>query len=171
MQSNLKPNEFNPCDLPSIWKRGLQMQAQIDAPMHLIILGYLKGITTEFVHTWLRKQDKYSYFMRRAENRLSGLLKFKLSWLKMLPYKGNHLGGWVSENYVSFSRVCKWFYMVLDDLKPDKEPFRDPDLPQSQWKGDDNRKWLKTRGLPSDGSATEVRVRVAAYTEKTEIPP
>jgi hypothetical protein len=161
-RKNKYPHEFERWKFPSFWKRDLPLKAQIDAPMHLVFLGAVQGVTG-FIHTWLRKHEKYSNFMRLVENRLSHMVKFKLNWLKILPYKGDRLGGWVSENYVSFAKLCKWFYLILDDVKEDKEPYQDPGSPQNTWLAMQNRAWLKARGLQSDGKAAELKERVAAY--------
>jgi hypothetical protein len=109
--------------------------------------------------------------MRLAEVRLNPLVKFKLGWLKLLPYKGDRLGGWVSENYVSFCRISRWFYLILDELKPDNEPYKDPAGEQNSWKAVENRLWLKARGLQSEGKAKEVQERVAHYLAAENVPP
>jgi hypothetical protein len=164
------PREFEPWSLPSFWTRQVPLTAQIDVPMHLVFLGVVQGISG-FIHSWLRKHGKFSNFMRLAEGRLNPLAKFKLSWMKMLPYKGDRLGGWVSENYVSFSRIAKWFYLILDDLKSDEDPYKDPETPQMSWKATENRAWLKARGIKSDGKAKELQERVAQYLIEDHIPP
>jgi hypothetical protein len=164
------PQEFEPWKVPSFWKRGLSINTLIDAPMHLVFLGAVQGITG-FIHSWLRKHGKYSNFMRLAEGRLTCFKKFKLPWLKMLPYKGERLGGWVSENFVSFTRVCRWFYLILDELNLDEDAYKDPETPQKTWKAVENKGWLKARGLPHDGKAAELKERVAQYmSDKDTIP-
>jgi hypothetical protein len=80
------PQEFEPWMTPALWRRQVPLKTQIDVPMHLLFLGVVQGITG-FIHLWLRKQGKFSNFMRLAEVRLNALVKFKLGWLKMLPYK------------------------------------------------------------------------------------
>lgn len=159
-QQTSSPDEFAPWKFPSIWTRGVPLTALIDAPMHLLFLGAVQGITG-FIHSWLRKHGKYSNFMRLVESRLNGFGKFKLSWLRMLPYKGDRLGGWVSENYVSFSRVCRWFFLILDDLKPDEDLYKDPVTSPKTWKLAENKGWLRARGLPYDGKAKDLKERVA----------
>jgi hypothetical protein len=156
--------------MPSFWTRDVPLKSQIDVPMHLIFLGVVQGISG-FIHSWLRKHGKFANFMRLAEGRLNPLVKFKLSWLKMLPYKGDRLGGWVSENYVSFSRIMTWFYLILDELKADEEPYKDPERPQSYWKATENRAWLKARGINCDGKAKELQERVAVFFAEGNIPP
>jgi hypothetical protein len=164
------PHEFEQWSFPTFWKRRLGLEGVIDVPMHLVFLGAVENITG-FVHSWLRKHEKFSNFMRLAENRLNDMVKFGLSWLKILPYKGDGLGGWVSENFVGFSRISKWFYLILDSVKEDKEPYQDPEAPQNSWTAVQNRAWLKARGLPSDGKAAALKERVAAYLlANTDIP-
>jgi hypothetical protein len=163
------PHEFQQWKYPSFWTRGLSMSTQIDVPMHLLFLGAVQNIIG-FIHSWLRKHGRYSNFMRLSASRMTTLVKFKLPWFRMLSYKGDKLGGWVSENYVSFVRVCQWFYVILDDLPPDDDPYEDPEGPQKDWKAVENRSWLKARGLPSDGYAADLRARVSDYMKTGEIP-
>ena len=164
------PHEFQAWKCPSLWTRGVKMRTQVDAPMHLIFLGAVQNVVG-FIHDWLRKHGRYSNFMRLAEWRMRTLVKFKLPWLKLLLYKGDKLGGWVSENYVSFLRVCKWFYAILDDLPPDDDPYEEPDGPQKDWRAVDNREWLRVRGLPTAGYAADLRARVGEYLQSGNIPP
>lgn len=164
------PHEFQPWKPPSLWTRGLKMRTQVDAPMHLIFLGAVQNVIG-FIHVWLRKHGRYSNFMRLAERHMQPLVKFKLPWLKLLLYKGDKLGGWVSENYVSFVRVCRWFYIILEDLPPDDDPFEEPEGPQKDWRAVDNRGWLRARGLPTTGLADELRARVNEYLQSGNIPP
>jgi hypothetical protein len=83
-QKSKFPHDFEPWQYPSFWTRGLPLKANIDAPMHLVFLGAVQGVTG-FIHTWLRKHDKFANFMRLVECRLNCFVKFKLDWLKMLP--------------------------------------------------------------------------------------
>ena len=77
------------------------MSTQIDVPMHLIFLGAVSNVIG-FIHSWLKKHGRYANFMRLAASQSTSFVKIKLPWLRMLQYKGDKLGGWVSENYVSF---------------------------------------------------------------------
>jgi hypothetical protein len=164
------PDEFERWRTPALWERRLGLKGQVDVPMHLLFLGAVQGITG-FVHSWLRKHGKFSNFMRLAQDRLTPLGKLRLSWLKILPYKGDRLGGWVSENYVGFARISQWFYLILNDLKEDEDPYKDPGTPQQGWKAAENRAWLKARGLCYQGLAKDLKERVAEYISKDDIPP
>jgi hypothetical protein len=159
-QKKKYPLELEEWKYPTFWMRAMRLDSQIDVPMHLVFLGAVQGVIG-FIHSWLRKHNKYANFMRLAQERFSGFLQLKLNWLKILLYKGDRLGGWVSENYVGFTRVAKWFYLILDELKPDDPPFEEPDTPQKKWTAKQNKGWLKARGLPLDGYAKELQTRVA----------
>lgn len=163
------PHEFQQWKCPSLWTRGLPMSTQIDVPMHLIFLGAVQNVIG-FIHVFLRKHEKYANFMRLSESRLSALVKIKVPWLQILPYKGDKLGGWVSENYVSFVRVCRWFYLILADLPPDDDPFEEPEGPQKDWRAYENRGWLKSRGLPTSGLAAELKERVREAMASGDVP-
>lgn len=155
------PDEFLAWVPPPLWKRGQELSSMVDVPMHLIFLGAVKGVV-EFIHSWLKRHGNYANFARLAESRLKTCVKFNLTWFKALPYKGEKLGGWVSENFVSFVRVCKWFYLIVDDLAPD-EIYQEPEGRQQDWKVGQNRGWLKARGLDTEGLAPELRKRVAGF--------
>ena len=163
------PEEFERWVPPTFWKRRLDLDGQIDAPMHLLFLGAVQGITG-FVHSFLAKHGKFANFMRVAKDRLTCLVKFKLNWMKLLPYKGDALGGWVSENYVSLARISKWFYLIVDDLSMDEEPYKDPEGTPKAWTAVQNRAWLKARGLKTDGLAKDLRARVAETMAKGDVP-
>jgi hypothetical protein len=163
------PDEFRQWPFPSMWLRGGELESMIDAPMHLVFLGAVKG-TVEFIHLWLRSHGQYAPFMRQALPRLKTFVKFNLTWFRILPYKGDKLGGWVSENFVSFTRICKWFYLLLNELPPYK-PYQNPEGLQQDWKADENRAWLKARGLDTEGYAVELRQRVQGFMQKGDACP
>ena len=161
---------FTPVDTPPLWSRGASLNQHIDVLMHLVFLGAVDG-TLKFIHVWLKKQSKYSSFMRLASTRLNVIQKLNLKWCKAMPYKGNKLGGWVSENYLAFARVCKWFFLILDNVGRDEEEYVEPTKPQNKWTKKENTGWLKIRGLDTKGNALELRTRVATLQQKEGGPP
>ena len=54
--------------------------------------------------------------------------KMKLEWCKVIQMES----GWVSENYVAFCRIIKWYYYPITTF-PKDEPFFEPQLPVSHW--------------------------------------
>jgi hypothetical protein len=163
-------DEFSEAKIPPLWDRGVSLHQHIDVVMHLVFLGAVDG-TLQFINQWLKAHNKYSSFMRAVEQHLAGVKKLNLNWCKALLFKGEKLGGWVSENYLGFSRLCKWFYLVLDGLADDEAQFVLPDKPQEKWTAVQNRGWLKVRGLDVSGLALELRERVAGYMEDPDGPP
>ena len=125
------------------------------------------------VQAWMSNKRKASPFVREMEQYIRSLEELKLTWIKILPYKGGRFGGWVSENYLAMSRIMKWFYSILDRLASDKDPWVEPaHKPQNQWKAVDNRAWLTQRGLDREGLAKSLANRVNYYmTEVDPVPP
>ena len=163
-------DSFSPVKIPALWSRGVSLHQHIDVMMHLVFLGAVDG-TIKFIHAWLKLQNKYSSFMRLASTRLNVIRRLNLKWCKAIPYKGNKLGGWVSENYLAFARICKWFFLILDSVGQDEEEFVEPTSNQSRWTAKDNRAWLKVRGLDTSGKAMELRMRVANLRNQEGGPP
>lgn len=162
-------SQFAEVQIPPLWDRGVSLHQHIDVIMHLLFLGAVDGTVT-FINQWLKAHNKYASFMRVVENRLAGVKKLNLNWCKALLFKGEKLGGWVSENYLAFGRLCKWFYLILDGLGQDGTVFVPPNRPQDKWTADHNRGWLKIRGLDTSGRALELRQRVAGYMAESEPP-
>lgn len=162
-------SDFEPVDCPPLWDRGVELHQHIDAVMHLVFLGAVNG-TLLFIHTWLKQHSLYAPFMRGVEQRLAGVKKLNLHWLKAMLYKGDKLGGWVSENYLAFARVCKWFFLALDDVAPDDE-FVEPTKPPNKWTVPENRAWLRVRGLDESGFAPVLKERVKGFMSQKGAPP
>ena len=161
---------FSPLETPPLWNRGVSMHQHIDVLMHLVFLGAVDG-TIKFIHEWLKLQSKYSSFMRLASKRLNVIRRLNLNWCKAIPYKGNKLGGWVSENFLAFARICKWFFLILDNVGRDEDEFVEPTTNQNKWTAKENRAWLKIRGIDGTGNAMELRMRVANLRNQEGGPP
>jgi hypothetical protein len=52
-----------------------------------------------------------------------------LYWLVCVPYTGEKLGGWTSDNYLAFARLMSWFYSEISTVVRDFE-FIEPLMPQ-----------------------------------------
>jgi hypothetical protein len=164
-------DSFTPVECPPLWNRGVALHQHIDVLMHLVFLGAVDG-TLKFIHEWLKQHTKYASFMRLANTRLNVIRRLNLKWCKTMPYKGNKLGGWVSENYLALARVCKWFFLILEGVGRDEEEYTEPTKTDTtKWTVKENRKWLKVRGLDTKGLAEELRRRVAEFIEQPGGPP
>jgi hypothetical protein len=119
----------------------------------------------------MSNKRKHKAFIREIEPYMKSIDDLKLTWMKLLPYKGGRFGGWVSENYLAMSRIMKWFYSILDRLASDKAPWVEPvDKPQDMWSAVDNKNWLQQRGLYAQGLAKPVRERVQHYMNQVPAP-
>ena len=70
--------------------------------------------------------------------------------------------GWVSDNYLAFARISKWYYHPLDSLALEEEYKKQtPDL--KGWLIEECRQWLKVRGLKSTGKVNELKASIHNY--------
>ena len=88
--------------------------------MHLLFLGVVKTTTRE-IHSWIKSRYQSQVFMSYVSGILESLKHFNLSWLNIIGYKGEKMGGWVSENYIPLARVYKWFYSFVEHVAPDTQ--------------------------------------------------
>lgn len=144
---------------PPIWRSGLHLQQSHEAGMHILFLGLAKT-TTFMVQEWASRRKKYTSLRKAIQTESSKLEKLRLSWLKVQSYQGDKLGGWVSENYLGFMRVLPWMYSKLPDLVDDP-PYAEPLKPRGRWTAVENRMWLRSRNLKTDGNAKELQERVS----------
>ena len=75
--------------------------------MHLLFLGIVKSCK-ELMTNWLRLNKNSVKYVSERSKVCYDLEKWGLSWLKLI----NTSSGWVSENYLAFSRIMKWYYSV-----------------------------------------------------------
>jgi len=147
---------------PAVWNRGVHLYQHPDIPMHLLCLGVVKLVLMR-TDRWLTKKHKAQPFVRKMKGMMESINELNLSWLPILPFKGGKFGGWVSENFLTMSRVMAWFYSSLDEIAADQETWTEPDRQMQDWTGDDCAKWLRQRGLDPDGTAAFRRAQVAAF--------
>ena len=143
----------------------------IDAIMHLIFLGLVKSLVL-LIMEWFALYGLDAEFRRRQEKILEPLRKMGLDWLNVMLYKGEKLGGWVSENYLGFSRIMVWFYQNIDQLPRTNQQINAPPdgLPQKNWTKKHNEHWLRSRGIKYDNKAKakDLEKMVAGYLAKPE---
>jgi hypothetical protein len=118
--------------------------------------------------TLISKNTKLVCF---ADGLLEKLGNLHLSWLKCAPYKGGKFGGWVSEHYLGFARVARWFYSQIENLAKVEE-WREPESHYSTCTCKENRAWLRLRGLaPRENSAVSAKTMVCQMMTRPEGPP
>lgn len=162
--ANKNPGKYLKISYPAPWMRptiGLELHP--DVIMHLLFLGVVKTVVQQ-IQAWLSAQMKLTSFIRSTEGYLEPFLAMTIDWLNIMPYQGGKLGGWVSENFLGFSRLMPWFYQNIQGAtrsQPDHEP--PPNVPQKQWTFKQNKYWLQRRNLDTTGRKAEVAKRVADY--------
>lgn len=158
-----EPAKFEQWPIPVVWERGLELDQHIDAIMHLLFLGLVKTLMKD-TQDWLTKKNSFASFLKVTKNIFESVQSLGLSWCRAIPYGTGRFGGHVSENYVACARLSKWFFHIIENIKGDEE-YIEPDdaIPQSKWLKETNVRWLKVRGLPSDGDFLDVRDRVKTF--------
>jgi hypothetical protein len=171
-ERNRCPWLYEPWPIPSLWSRGVLLEQCPDVPMHLLFLGIVKTVLLR-VEAWMANKRKADPFARQMKDLLFSVEELKLSWIKILAYRGGKFGGWVSENYLAMSRILKWFYSLLHRIASDKKIWVEPvDKPKDKWPAKDNKSWLQARGLNTDGRYLVLRARVLHYmTQVDPVPP
>jgi hypothetical protein len=166
----LNPTLYEKCPVPALWDRdGVNLITHVDAIMHLIFLGIVKSLALK-VQKWLTLQEKNASFIRINAPYLLAFKSMNIAWLKVLQYRGGAFGGYVSENWLAFSRIIKWFYQNVGESSPVNDQKPPTGLHQSKWKKVYNEHWLKERDLDATGYADELSRRVAAFMAMPDCP-
>lgn len=153
-----QPEKYKLWKWPPIWDTNLSLQQSVEPCMHQLFLGLVKTVCFE-IQDWAALRNKYSSMRRALEETTLGLQKLRLSWCKIEPYRGEKLGGWVSENFMALGRVAPWLYSSLHWLEDDA-PYVEPERPVGQWRIEDCKDFLRPRRLPLAGKVKELRQRV-----------
>jgi hypothetical protein len=122
------------------------------------------------VTKWLKAVNKHTSFVENNADYLNAFQSMSLDWLMVLPFGKGKLGGWVSENFLGFSRILLWFYQNLEEAPKIVEDAPPLDVPQANWNVKHNKYWLKIRGLDASGKADELRQRVAEFMARDKCP-
>lgn len=154
---------------PPVWQSGLEMWSIHETGMHLLFLGICESIVFE-IENWAVKRKLNTSLGKQLLYLTAKIEKFHLSWCKVNQYKGDKLGGWISENYMAHSRLFAWYYSCLHVLAEDT-PYEPPDKPRGRWNMLENKAWLRSRNLPVNGNAEELKERVTSNFNLPEAPP
>ena len=125
----LSPVLHQPWQHPAIWDSELDLHVNChQAGMHLLFLGIAKTMVW-VIQDWATKRKKYTTLQKSIKQSSTQLEALKLSWLKIQPYQGPKLGGWVSENFMAFAHVLPWLYSSIEEL-PDDDKYVLPRHPR-----------------------------------------
>lgn len=126
--------------------------------MHLLFLGVVET-TTKQVHDWCTRRRSGKQFIEYGEKVLSELASLGLPWLKIMKYSNTgRFGGWVSENYLGFSRFIPWFYSVIDEMT-DAVPYVQPSKSVDQWNKIECKAWMRQKGVSGYDKYTLTQLR------------
>jgi hypothetical protein len=102
-------NEWYPANwLSGLGPGGLPQLGHITEPMHLWFLGIVKAFMA-VVYKWAASASKTPAVEKLWATRLNALRSIK--WTVMRPFSAT--GGWVSENFVAWARILRWFFADL----------------------------------------------------------
>ena len=104
------------------------------------------------------KKLAYGIFTEVAE--------MSLEWCKLLVSSS----GWVSDNYVAFARVCKWFCYTITVLQ-DGDDYKEPSVTLNKCDCIMCRKWLIAHGLDTNGNLKQLRERIEGCKSNKVAPP
>jgi hypothetical protein len=156
--------------LPSSWYGNNNLQIFVEAPMHLLMLGVMKNVMLR-VNQWLRYMNQNASFLRLVQGKLNMIKSLNIEWCKVLEYpQTDTTGGWVSENFAAMARIGVYFYSYLL-LLPMAEDYSDPTTHHTTWNKSQNEWWLQMRDIKNDGTALELKKKVANYFDTNTIPP
>ena len=141
------PQYFIDKPMPALWTRNSQLLNHVDVPMHLIFLGIVKA-TINMIKDWVKVRGHNTAYQEYATKALK---HFPFTqWCVVETYSGDKLAGWVSENYLAFSRLIKWFYCNCSELFYEKNPYADPVGEVTRWPKPICIRWLEVRGVDFD---------------------
>jgi hypothetical protein len=154
-----EPDKHGQWKYPAMWDSGINLQQVTEPCMHLMFLGLMKNNCFQ-IQEWAAMRNQYSAMRRELERRTLVLEQLHLGWCKIQPYRGEKLGGWVSENFMAFARISPWVYSCLHTLEDDPPFHAQDDKPISKWTTDECKSFLRPRRILLAGNVKELRERV-----------
>lgn len=164
------PKDYKQWEPHILWNSGLNVHQSHEAAMHELFLGITNSVTFS-IQDWASLRRKQASLRRHLEILTVHLEKKHLSWCRVMAYRGDKLGAWISESYLAFARLAPWVYSGIDTLANDA-PYVPPNKPQASWTAKENKAWLRARHLPQSGNAAILKARVQEHVAQgTPIPP
>ena len=148
------------------WNGIIPLNQFVDTIMHLLFLGITKA-SRQLIHMWITESKRIKSFNALPKDLFGPIGDMGLDWCKLLT---TTTSGWVSESYLAFSRVIKWYYYPITTLQPDK-PYVEPTIPLDTWYVKMCRDWLIAHGCDSKGYVKELKERIDTLKHRLEGPP
>ena len=155
-------------EVPIQWECCNSFNTFVEAPMHLLFLGITKVIMID-IQMWLKLSNHGNSFYKLTTGILEPIQAIRVEWCKVLAFSNTKFGGWVSENYLGFSRLMLWFYSLLRYV-PSPVTYIQPTTEQRKWSRKQNEDWLKNHGEAVKGNAKEIQELVSKLMNLEEPP-
>ena len=132
--------------------------------MHLLFLGVVKACR-ELTTTWITESKRVNGYKSYSKGLLKPIADMGLDWLKVMTINS----GWVSDNYLAFSRLSKWYYSPFQYME--EEVYVEPDLPVDRWLSEMCKSWLHAHGHGTNGYIAELKAKIKDLKSDVENPP
>ena len=160
-----QPDKYKLWEGGPYWRSNLKLNQFVDVLMHLLFLGITKS-TKDLVYEWISQNKRLNAYKIYSNSVFKHVADMGLDWCKLLVASS----GWVSDNYVAFARICKWFYHPIIILHA-KETFEESTIPIKHWYAKMCRDWLTAHGHETNGRLCELRQRILTLKNDTLNPP
>jgi hypothetical protein len=165
----MDPTLLDSWEPPASWTRGVDLIQHLDAPMHLIFHGIIKGICG-ILKLWLKDRNSSSSFERYYTGLVDIIASLSLEWCKLSPFSGS-FAGYLGETYVGLSKLSQWFWSGLEHVSQDPD-YVPPNTHYTRWNGDQCKKWLVSRRISIKGlTAAEAKNTIHNLMTRDEGPP
>ena len=95
------------------WMSNIEIKCFMDVIMHLLFLGVVKAYK-EIVSDFIKKEKRWFRIEHKIDDTYEMIANYSLYWIPIITANN----GWVSENYLGYSRLIKWYYL------PNKLPIK-----------------------------------------------
>jgi hypothetical protein len=167
VMEGIPPGPTPPAPFPALWHDPpfFDVGDSIEVIMHQLFLGIVKSMAKDVFHPFLAGKSLWTSYSLAANDISSKLGRLNLHWMKILPMtdSGNH-GGWVSENYLAFGRLLKYFSTIPEDTAgSEEEDYLDPLVPLEQFSLPQMKRWLSARSMDVCKPVNRTRVQRIDY--------
>ena len=141
--------------------------------LYFVLQGITKTFVRDGIFAFMSRRSNTPKFLIAANRVLFAVDKLKLDWLKVKTMSNDKLGNHVGDTLLGLSRLMKHITSCIAPLLA--ESWDEPRgvggalLPQVRWLVAANRMWLKIRGLDTEGSASDLRGRVAEEMKRVPV--
>jgi hypothetical protein len=153
-------------ETPSLWEYGhlVDVNDSIEVVMHLLFLGITRSLAKDTVYPFISARKQWSSYVDRVNTLFSRAQKMNIYWVRPQPVGiSGSFGGWVSENYLAYSRLSKYLGALTEDLPAVDQPYKDPDIAVQEMSAPQLHRWLLVRGMKVTKPNGQTRARKVDY--------